>query len=110
MVPLVPPGLAGVDVFTCPDDFIAVNSVHLCGSKLNDGSVSQNFNENAPVTEYGAGPIVIPFQSNEAVVGRGFKLIYYQEACDWWLPLILRIVLFILFIQLSINFNEIQDT
>ncbi|XP_037910167.1 uncharacterized protein LOC119650976 [Hermetia illucens] len=82
MVPLVPPGLAGVDVFNCPDDFIAVNSVHLCGSKLNDGSVSQNFNENAPVTEYGAGPIVIPFQSDEAVVGRGFKLIYYQEACD----------------------------
>lgn len=75
------PGQAGAEIFSCNDDFIAVNFIRLCGNKMNDGSVTGNFNLNVPVTSYMSGPIVIPFKTNNSTVGRGFKLYYFQEKC-----------------------------
>lgn len=72
---------AGAEIFSCPQDFIAVNYIRLCGSKLNDGSLSTNFNQNAPVRSYMNGPIIIPVKSDNQTVGRGFKLYYFQEKC-----------------------------
>jgi hypothetical protein len=75
------PGQAGAEIFSCQDDFIAINYIRLCGSRLNDGSVSANFNLNIPITSYMNGPIVIPFKTNHRDVGRGFKLYFYQSKC-----------------------------
>lgn len=47
---LIPPGQAGVEIFNCPDDYIVVNGIRLCGDRLNDGSVNLDFRVNAPVT------------------------------------------------------------
>lgn len=46
----VPRGQAGVDISGCPNDFIVINGVRLCGEKLNDGSLEEDFTKNAPVT------------------------------------------------------------
>ncbi|CAB0007216.1 unnamed protein product, partial [Nesidiocoris tenuis] len=45
----VPVGEAGAEVFNCPDDFLAIRSVRLCGQKVNDASVQPDFTQNAPV-------------------------------------------------------------
>ena len=29
--PLIPPGQAGAEVFNCPDDYIVINGIRLCG-------------------------------------------------------------------------------
>lgn len=79
VVPL--PGQAGAEIFNCQDDFIAVNFIRLCGSKLNDGSMTTNFNINVPVEGYINGPIVIPFKTDNKTVGRGFKIYYFQIKC-----------------------------
>ena len=42
-------GEAGVGVQQCPDDFLQLGGVRVCGSVLNDGSVDPKFTENAPV-------------------------------------------------------------
>lgn len=75
------PGQAGAEIFSCQDDFIGVNYIRLCGSKLNDGSISGNFNMNVAVQSYMNGPIVIPVSTNNNTVGRGFKLYYFQDSC-----------------------------
>lgn len=75
-------GQAGAEIFSCNDDFIAVNFIRLCGSKLNDGSQSGNFNLNIPVQSYMNGPINIPVKTNNNTVGRGFKIYYFQDRCD----------------------------
>lgn len=46
----VPPRQAGAEVFNCPDDYISISNVRLCGQKLNDGSVQVDFTKNYPVT------------------------------------------------------------
>lgn len=74
-------GQAGAEIFSCQDDFIAVNAIRLCGSKLNDGSFSTNFNMNVPVQSYMNGPIVIPVKTNNDTVGRGFLIYFFQEKC-----------------------------
>lgn len=74
-------GQAGAEIFSCQDDFIAVNYIRLCGNKLNDGSVSANFNLNIPIRSYMNGPIVIPFKTNNNTVGRGFQIYFYQTKC-----------------------------
>lgn len=74
-------GQAGAEIFSCQDDFIAVNFIRLCGSKLNDGSVSGNFNMNVPVQGYMNGPIVIPVKTDNTTVGRGFKIYFFQDKC-----------------------------
>ncbi|XP_039947908.1 uncharacterized protein LOC120766453 [Bactrocera tryoni] len=80
-VDLVPDGQAGAGIFNCPDDYIAINQVRLCGERFNDGTVSDDFTQNAPVKDVAAGPIILPVRSDEEYVGRGFHLIYKQELC-----------------------------
>lgn len=49
---------------------------------MNDASITEDFTRNAPVTDYTAGPIIIPVRTNDAIVGRGFKIIYNQLPCQ----------------------------
>lgn len=74
-------GQAGAEIFNCQDDFIAVNFIRLCGNRLNDGSITANFNLNIPVQSYMNGPIVIPVKTDNNTVGRGFKIYYFQDKC-----------------------------
>jgi hypothetical protein len=46
----VPPGQAGAEIFNCPDDYIVIGGIRLCGDKFNDGSLIEDFTMNAPVT------------------------------------------------------------
>ncbi|XP_034487949.1 uncharacterized protein LOC117792093 [Drosophila innubila] len=78
---LVADGQAGAGIFNCPDDFIAVNSVRLCGERLNDGIENEDFTMHATVRDIAAGPIVLPFRTDAEYVGRGFRLVYRQELC-----------------------------
>lgn len=78
---LVPDGQAGAGIFNCPDDFLAINQVRLCGDRFNDGTENEDFNMHAPVRDVAAGPIILPFHSDEEYVGRGFRLAYKQELC-----------------------------
>ncbi|KAH8399483.1 hypothetical protein KR215_011695 [Drosophila sulfurigaster] len=78
---LVSDGQAGAGIFNCPDDFIAINSVRLCGERFNDGTENEDFNMHATVRDIAAGPIVLPFRSDAEYVGRGFRLVYRQELC-----------------------------
>lgn len=79
---VIPMGQAGAEIYNCADDFIAFNGIRLCGEKFNDASITEDFSINAPVTDYSAGPILIPVRTNSEVVGRGFKLYYEQQPCQ----------------------------
>lgn len=74
--------MAGVEIFNCNDDFISVNSIRLCGEKLNDASRVDDLTLNAPITDLASGPIVLPVRSNDAVVGRGFRINYKLNPCQ----------------------------
>ncbi|XP_037821373.1 uncharacterized protein LOC119610297 [Lucilia sericata] len=78
---LVPDGQAGAGIFNCPDDFLGINQVRLCGERFNDGTENEDFTIHAPVRDVAAGPIILPFRSDEEYVGRGFRLAYKQELC-----------------------------
>lgn len=78
---LVPDAQAGAGIFNCPDDFISVNSVRLCGERFNDGIENDDFTMHATVRDIAAGPIVLPFRTDAEYVGRGFRLLYRQELC-----------------------------
>lgn len=45
----VPEGEAGAEVFNCPEDFLTIASVRLCGQKFNDATSEADFTKNAPV-------------------------------------------------------------
>lgn len=47
---LIPSGEAGLEAINCPDDYVIINGVRLCGDKFNDGSVITDTTMNAPVT------------------------------------------------------------
>lgn len=49
-LPVIPPGQAGVEIFNCPSDWLLIAAARLCGDRLNDGSVLQDFSLDAPVT------------------------------------------------------------
>ncbi|XP_058448443.1 uncharacterized protein LOC131428477 [Malaya genurostris] len=78
---LVQPNSAGVEIYSCPDDFVAIGFLRLCGERLNDGSSIEDYTKNSPVTDDSAGPIIVAFRSNGESVGRGFKLKYQQKIC-----------------------------
>uniref|UniRef100_A0A1I8PBI4 CUB domain-containing protein n=1 Tax=Stomoxys calcitrans TaxID=35570 RepID=A0A1I8PBI4_STOCA len=78
---LVPDGQAGAGIFNCPDDYVAINQVRLCGERFNDGTTNEDFTAHAPIRDVAAGPIILPFRSDEEYVGRGFRLAYRQESC-----------------------------
>ncbi|KAB0791812.1 hypothetical protein PPYR_03612 [Photinus pyralis] len=75
------PGQAGSEIFGCPDDYIVINGVRLCGERFNDGSVTIDLTMNAPVTDNTGGPFIIPFKTNSRATGRGFRLFYRQNMC-----------------------------
>ncbi|XP_063381408.1 uncharacterized protein LOC134667918 [Cydia fagiglandana] len=81
-LPVIPPGQAGVEIFNCPSDWLLMSAARLCGDRLNDGSVLQDFALDAPITDNGAGPIVVWFRSDEGYVARGFRLQYQQNSCN----------------------------
>ncbi|XP_053699105.1 uncharacterized protein LOC128746079 [Sabethes cyaneus] len=78
---LIQPNTAGVEIYNCPDDFIAINYLRLCGDRLNDGSSIANYTQNAPVTDDSRGPVVVPVRTNNEKVGRGFRIMYRQNVC-----------------------------
>ncbi|XP_043654157.1 uncharacterized protein LOC122620648 [Drosophila teissieri] len=78
---LISDGQAGAGIFNCPDDFIAINSVPLCGERFNDGRESDDYTIHATVRDTAAGPIILPFRTDAEYVGRGFRLLYRQELC-----------------------------
>ena len=79
---IVPRGQAGADVFSCPDDYIAINQLRLCGEKLNDGNTLEDYRLNSIVRDNWNGPIVVPVRTDETLVGRGFNVLYYQDVCS----------------------------
>nr|XP_029709720.1 uncharacterized protein LOC109401834 [Aedes albopictus] len=79
---LIRPGTAGVEIYNCPDDFIAINYLRLCGERLNDGATTEDYTRNSPVTDDSGGPLVVGVRTNAENVGRGFKLRYRQEICQ----------------------------
>ena len=78
---IIPPRQAGAEIYNCPDDFVIINGMRLCGERLNDGSRSADFSLNFPVTDFTSGPISVQFRTNGAVAGRGFSLTYTQNLC-----------------------------
>lgn len=78
---LIPPRQAGAEIYNCPDDFIVVNGLRLCGEKLNDGARSEDFTQSFPVTDLTSGPLVLQVRTNNIVAGRGFRLAYKQNLC-----------------------------
>ncbi|XP_034131940.1 uncharacterized protein LOC117586151 [Drosophila guanche] len=78
---IISDGQAGAGIFNCPDDFIAINSVPLCGERFNDGRETEDFTMHATVRDTAAGPIILPFRTDAEYVGRGFRLLYRQELC-----------------------------
>lgn len=78
---LVPLGQAGAEAFNCPDDYIVIAGVRLCGDRFNDASMQIDFTENAPVTDNTNGPFIVTVRTNGNTVGRGFELDYQQNPC-----------------------------
>lgn len=79
---VIPEKQAGVEIFSCNDDYISVNSIRLCGEKLNDASRNDDLTANAPIIDTSNGLNIIPVRTNEAGVGRGFRINYIQQPCD----------------------------
>lgn len=79
---VIPEKQAGVEIFSCNDDYIAVNSIRLCGEKLNDASRIDDLTMNALITDTSNGLNVIPVRTSAAAVGRGFRINYIQMPCE----------------------------
>lgn len=79
----MPANQAGVEILNCPDDFIAINHLRLCGDRFNDGSSELDFSMNSPVFHTIAGPVVVAVKTDQANVGRGFKLSFEQNVCTY---------------------------
>ncbi|XP_055522668.1 uncharacterized protein LOC129716845 isoform X2 [Wyeomyia smithii] len=79
---LTKPNTAGVEIYSCPDDFITINYIRLCGDRLNAGSSIANYTQNSPVTDDSGGPIVVAVRTNNERVGRGFRIMYRQIVCN----------------------------
>lgn len=71
-----------MEIFSCNDDYIAVNSIRLCGEKLNDASRTDDLTVNAMITDSTNGLNIIPVRTNAVAVGRGFRINYMQIPCD----------------------------
>lgn len=79
---IIPEKQAGIEIFSCSEDFIAVNSIRLCGEKLNDASRSDDLSHNDIVVDTTNGLNIIPVRTNEDTVGRGFRINYRQNPCQ----------------------------
>lgn len=78
---VIPEKQAGIEIFSCNDDYISVNSIRLCGERLNDASRNDDLTANAIITDTSNGLNIIPVRTNEAAVGRGFRINYIQIPC-----------------------------
>lgn len=47
---LLPSGQAGVGIRNCPDDYLLISGVRLCGERLNDGTKSSLMMDDAPIS------------------------------------------------------------
>lgn len=72
---------AGMETFNCPNDYIIIGGMRLCGEKLNDASINLDFSQNYPVTDTSNGPYILQIRTDEATTGRGFTLTYRQNVC-----------------------------
>lgn len=63
-----------------------MNSIRLCGEKLNDASRIDDLTLNSPIIDTNNGPFVIPLRTNEGFVGRGFRINYKQMLCQPSVP------------------------
>ncbi|XP_055299975.1 uncharacterized protein LOC129567288 [Sitodiplosis mosellana] len=79
---VIPEKQAGVEIFSCNDDYISVNSIRLCGEKLNDANRNDDLTANAVITDTSNGLNIIPVRTNDAGVGRGFRINYIQQLCE----------------------------
>lgn len=69
----MPDGQAGAEGFDCPDDFIVVSGIRLCGYKINDGKLNLDYSQNTPVTGFRL-QYTLPFTA----VSKLFKAFCYQ--------------------------------
>lgn len=83
---VIPEKQAGIEIFNCADDYISVNSIRICGEKLNDASRIDDLGSNAIVTDTTNGLNIIPVRTNDMTVGRGFRINYKQIACVYQPP------------------------
>lgn len=79
---VIPEKQAGIEIFSCNDDYISVNSIRLCGEKLNDASRNEDLTMNAVITDSTNGLNIIPVRTSATSVGRGFRINYIQIPCD----------------------------
>ncbi|XP_022188464.2 uncharacterized protein LOC111047104 [Nilaparvata lugens] len=77
----VNPGEAGVESYNCPDDYIVLNKVKLCGYRLNDASENPDFRSNHLIRDTDNGPFVVSVRTNSNITGKGFSLQYKQIPC-----------------------------
>ncbi|RZF37010.1 hypothetical protein LSTR_LSTR004698 [Laodelphax striatellus] len=77
----VNPGEAGVESYNCPDDYIVLNKVKLCGYRLNDASENSDFRSNHLIRDADNGPFVVSVRTNSNITGKGFSLQYKQVPC-----------------------------
>lgn len=47
---IFPPEEAGTESFNCPDDYLVINGIRLCGGRFNDGTIITDHTMSAPVT------------------------------------------------------------
>ncbi|XP_075219132.1 uncharacterized protein LOC142323420 [Lycorma delicatula] len=80
-IPTVPEGEAGAESYNCPDDYIVLNNMRLCGHRLNDAFENSDLKQNHVIKVADNGPFVITVKTNNNVTGRGFYLIYHQNPC-----------------------------
>lgn len=74
--------MAGIEIFNCYDDYISMNSIRFCGEKLNDGTGARDLTMNSPIRDSTSGPFVVSVRTNDAFVGRGFRINYKSNPCE----------------------------
>lgn len=79
---MIPEKQAGLEIFMCNDDYISVNSIRICGEKLNDGVRNDDLTMNGVITDTTNGLNLIPIRTNSDAVGRGFRINYIQQPCE----------------------------
>ena len=84
---LVPPGRGAAGVRLCPYDYLLLDGVSYCGSRLMPMAIGNPQDGlDMPVIDRGSGPFIARFVSNERHVGRGFMISYQQNPCGSRLP------------------------
>ncbi|XP_074602257.1 uncharacterized protein LOC141855947 [Brevipalpus obovatus] len=72
---------AGAGPQRCQFDYILLNGLRLCGSRMNPMAINQNLMNDAQVTDTTSGPFIARFVSDSRSAGRGFRLSFQQNPC-----------------------------